>query len=200
LPKCSVVLIKVFKWLILIQVAYSRYFILELCTATLGDFISGKYQGPISADINALLQMAAGVKCIHSNNLVHRDIKPDNVLIANNGQLKISDFGFCKRTTERGTYSLQSGVKGTPNYLAPELLEMIEKEESEVMKRASNASDVFALGCVFYKFLTRGTHPFGSENQIRSNIVNDKYDLSKVSMYTLLAHSTINEYLTALAT
>ena len=159
-----------------------RFFVLELCAATLEDYCKGRYQGPLPGEGECLLHMAQGLRYIHHNNLVHRDIKPENVLISlPNGegqvQLKISDFGLCKSTTERGTFSV-SGAKGTPIYLSPEILKLDEKER--IGNRSSLASDVFSLGCTFHYFLTKGGHPFpGTTYKIISNIVDGISDLSR---------------------
>ena len=113
--------------------------------------------------------MANGLEFIHSKKLVHRDIKPDNVLISASGptnvQMKLSDFGFCKVTDSEGKYSMKSGVVGTMDWLAPETVHFT--------RRPSNNSDVFSLGCVFF-YLLRKVHPFGEEYNIRHNIDKDK--------------------------
>ena len=133
-------------------------------------------------DQDALRQMAAGVEHIHSNNLVHHDINPHNILIyrpadAVQVQLKISGFSFCEVTDTDGTFLASDGIGGTHNYLAPELLNLIYSDE-RVEKRFSNAIDVFSLGCTFYQFLTKGTHPFGSGFSGAYNIISQNYDLS----------------------
>jgi len=157
---------------------HSRYLVLELCTGTLGEYLIGKYKGPMPGDLEALHQMAAGVQHIHSRKLVHRDIKPENVLISkpmdSRVHLKISDFGLSKCTTDSGRFSLGSGIKGTPSYLTPELLEAVNQDKPD---GGTTKSDVFALGCVFYKFLTRGSHPFGEDAFILYRIVRGESNL-----------------------
>ena len=120
--------------------------------------------------------MAQGVEHIHSNQLVHRDIKPQNVLLSEKRDgkvaLKISDFGFCKPTSIRGTYTQSKEMKGTVIYMAPELLALIDKcDDVEVKKRATIASDIFSLGCVFFQLLST-VHPFGDLHDIWGNIIN----------------------------
>ena len=58
-----------------------RYLVLELCAGTLAEYLIGKYKGPMPADIESLHQMAAGVQHIHSQRLVHRDLKLTNILL-----------------------------------------------------------------------------------------------------------------------
>ena len=140
--------------------------------------------------------MAAGVEHIHSNNWVHRDIKPDNILIcAIDGwvRLKISDFGLSKKS-EGGVYSITSGVVGTHVYLAPELLNSVDNEEVQVNdNKMTDTSDVFALGCVFYQFLTK-EHPFGKKLEIVSNILRGNFNLRGV----LSCHFFLNAFINCL--
>jgi serine/threonine protein kinase len=160
---------------------------LELCSGSLEDFINDPSKYGTINEADWLHQMAQGVEHIHSNRLVHRDIKPQNILLSKNSDgrvvLKISDFGFCKPTSIRGSYTQSAEIRGTRNYMAPELLLLIEKGIDE---RGNIASDVFSLGCVFFKFLARGVHPFGeyfdiSPNIIAGNSVNLNSKLSFIS-------------------
>jgi serine/threonine protein kinase len=152
--------------------------VLELCDASLDDYGKGKYQGPIPNAIDWLTQMTEGLNYIHSRNLVHRDIKPANILISTaetSTVLKIADFGLSKPTTDRGSYSI-SNSSGTANYWPPEYLKLEPWKIEELKKiRGNVASDVFAMGCVFYFFLTKGQHPFGQEYFIPDNIIKGKY-------------------------
>jgi serine/threonine protein kinase len=149
------------------------------------DIISGKYKGPVPKDSQCLMHMAAGVGYLHSRKVVHRDIKPENVLIyckqPSDPVLKIADFGLSKRTTGRGSFSMSAVGIGTLHYMAPELLQLMNKGEEEIEQRVSNASDVFALGCVYFIYLSRGTHPFGSDYRTLNNIVEGNFDLSSES-------------------
>jgi serine/threonine protein kinase len=101
--------------------------------------------------------MAAGVQHIHSNNLVHHDLKPENVLICKMGgvSLKISDFG-CNKQSLQGQH-----------YLPPEVLRLIDRNEWPLSM--SKATDIFALGCTFFKFLTK-ENPFGEGLNVVANI------------------------------
>jgi serine/threonine protein kinase len=137
-----------------------------------------KYSGPMPPEAEVLLQLAKGLEHIHKNGLVHRDIKPENVLIWVNPQtnqvlMKWADFGFSKQVNERGTFTM-SGVRGTFNWLAPELLEILDDQspaETEIQKRGTVKSDVFAEGLVFGYFLSKGVHPFGTSSyQIPTNV------------------------------
>jgi serine/threonine protein kinase len=126
----------------------------ELYAATLNDYISGKYKGPMPDDFDALLQMATGVQYLHSKNYAHRYIEPSNILIFEPTR---DDRVFLKIS---GISNRMRGV-GKHTYVAPEKLMKTTEGISIMMPVFKTASDVFSLGCVFYEFLTRGSHPFG---------------------------------------
>jgi serine/threonine protein kinase len=133
------------------------------------------------SELDALHQMACGLQHIHTvAGLVHRDISAQNVLIQSREGfltvLKISDFGFCKPATERGSFSISKSGTGTTHFIAPELL--IDNQLRG--QRGTIACDVFSLGCVFYRFLTMGRHPFstGDELTITLNIREGNHNLN----------------------
>ncbi|EFX83163.1 hypothetical protein DAPPUDRAFT_223518 [Daphnia pulex] len=136
--------------------------------------------------LTVLHQLAVGLECIHKMGLVHRDLKPENVLIwedprKGNVLLKWADFGLCKPVNERGSYSM-SGVRGTFDWLAPEILNLFydeelsqsESETTSTVKRGTIQSDVFSEGLVFGYFLLVGRHPFGFRHQIRTHILENE--------------------------
>jgi len=101
------------------------------------------------AEIGA--QVAAALAAAHAVGIVHRDVKPGNILLAENGTVKITDFGI-SRALDDGTVTTQTGIAGTPAYLAPE----IARGEDP-----SRASDVFSLGSTLYHAV-EGKPPFGT--------------------------------------
>ncbi len=100
------------------------------------------------------VQCAEGLAVAHAQGVVHRDIKPDNIMVTPAGQVKILDFGLAHREAPEGeTISFETepgALSGTAGYIAPEVL--LEGE-------ADARSDIFSLGVVFYEALT-GRHPF----------------------------------------
>ena len=119
------------------------------------------------------MQLALGLEFIHSHRHVHRDICPRNILIANGGdRLIISDFGLV-RTTHGGYQGSQSN--GMDTWLAPETI----LENFSPTNRVTSACDVFSMGCVFYHFVTKGSHPFGGSNgfEMQKKIVDGKSSL-----------------------
>lgn len=103
------------------------------------------------AEIGA--QVASALAAAHAVGIVHRDVKPGNILLADNGTVKITDFGI-SRALDEGTVTTQSGMAGTPAYLAPE----IARGEDP-----SRASDVFSLGSTLYHAI-EGRPPFGTNS------------------------------------
>jgi serine/threonine protein kinase len=132
--------------------------VLELCAGTLAQCFTKEYNGPeFPPDAIVLYQIANGLHYIHSRNLVHRDVKPENILISKTLpiQMKLSDLGLAKPTNE-GCFS-QSAIRGTPLWMAPERL---EQKESYNLEEETVQTDTYSTGCVFFYFLTRGWHPF----------------------------------------
>lgn len=109
--------------------------------------------GPLDAGDTADLaaQLARGLDELHGRGIVHRDVKPSNVLFAADGTAALSDFGLA-RAVDSTRLTLDGQLLGTPHYLAPELIEGHE---------ATPASDLYALGCVLYECVA-GTPPFAA--------------------------------------
>ncbi|MBN8548592.1 MAG: protein kinase [Deltaproteobacteria bacterium] len=106
---------------------------------------------PIQAEL-FLLQVAEALAFIHRAGIVHRDIKPDNILVVNAKEIRLADFGVAVLPGEKSSLAeLQKGV-GTMDYMAPEVLEG---------KMYDLKSDIYALGVTFYELLS-GTHPFAN--------------------------------------
>jgi serine/threonine protein kinase len=109
--------------------------------------------GPFGPDraLDVIRQSAAGLAAAHRNDIVHRDVKPQNLLITPDGTVKVTDFGIARFLTDTTTTLTANGqVLGTSYFLAPERAQGLP---------AGKASDVYALGCVLYQLVT-GHPPF----------------------------------------
>lgn len=103
---------------------------------------------PISRVANILFQSACALDYAHRHGVVHRDIKPTNLMLTTNGDVKIGDFGIAQRSQAETTQVL--GVLGSPRYMSPE-----QAREDDV----NNQTDLYSLGVVAYELLT-GQPPF----------------------------------------
>jgi serine/threonine-protein kinase len=116
-------------------------------------------QLPLDDAVRIVVQTAAGLDALHREQLVHRDVKPQNILIDADGVAAIGDFGLSKGTSY--TELTRAGqVVGTIDYLAPELVKG---------EKATPASDIYALGCVTYECLT-GAPPFADRSVLRIGV------------------------------
>ncbi len=141
----------------------SHYMVMELvCGTDLGHhFLSlrsqQKQMGP--PEVQSIMdQVAAGLDYAHARHIIHRDVKPSNILLGDDGTVVLTDFGLMLRV-DPGVEPTQGQSVGTPEYVAPE----------QVMDGAfaTRRSDVYSLGVVLYLMLT-GSLPFQSEMPIQT--------------------------------
>ena len=109
----------------------------------------------------AFSQMASAVSVVHSKNIIHHDIKPENFLMVNtNGTIKLSDFGLSYHVPEN---QLCFELCGTPRYMAPEIISPSLKLTSN--SGHSKAVDIWSLGCTLYRMAT-GNHLFTESTNV----------------------------------
>lgn len=143
----------------------NRFIVTELCIGTLEDYISNKCECPKTlSEWEILHQVTQGLAHLHDLDIVHRDIKPTNILIfvssaeIDKPKMKLADFGLSKVLKfgkEDFTNTNMEHPNGTKGWLAPEVYEL---------DRYNFKVDIWALGCIFGYTLSIGNkHPFGDD-------------------------------------
>jgi serine/threonine protein kinase len=121
---------------------------------SLAELVTKKGPLPIAYACNYVLQAALGLQHAHERNMVHRDIKPQNLMLTTKGVVKILDFGLARLRSERRTsneLTRDNAMMGTPEYIAP--------EQAQDSKKADIRADIYSLGCTLF-FLLTGRPPF----------------------------------------
>ncbi|UBH16260.1 Stk1 family PASTA domain-containing Ser/Thr kinase [Macrococcus armenti] len=132
------------------------YMIMEYVDGpTLHEYI--KENGPLSAEEAVFFakQILRGIEHAHSHRIVHRDIKPQNILMTEQKELKISDFGIARALSETAM-TQTNHIMGSVHYLSPEQAKGVRTDES---------SDIYSIGIVLYEMLT-GHPPFEGESAV----------------------------------
>lgn len=134
------------------------YLVMELVE---GDSLAGVLNGsgalPAERVARLAAQAAAGLAAAHAQGIVHRDVKPANLLLDAHGTLKIGDFGIARFLDDPGAALTATGqIVGTGLYLAP---------ERALGRQAGPASDMYSLGCVLYQLLS-GRPPFQADTAV----------------------------------
>ncbi|XP_065045811.1 serine/threonine-protein kinase ATG1c isoform X2 [Musa acuminata AAA Group] len=150
-----------------IQIPGRIYLVLELCRGgDLSLYIQSHGRVSEATAMYFMKQLASGLQVLRANNVIHRDLKPQNLLLSTydeNATLKIADFGFARSLSPS---TLADTLCGTPLYMAPEVMEL---------KKYDGKADLWSVGVIFYQLVT-GKTPFTANNQIEllQNIVNAK--------------------------
>jgi serine/threonine protein kinase len=109
---------------------------------------------PLEEAVERMIELARIVGYAHERGVVHRDLKPDNVLLTHDGALRLTDFGLARELADLDRLTKTGVSMGTPLYMAP--------EQIVNSKQANMPADVYALGAMFYLFLT-GKPPHQAE-------------------------------------
>ena len=116
--------------------------------------VSGEGRLPLEQALDLGVQVAEALHYAHERGVVHRDIKPDNIIVQPDGQIKLADFGIARIKDSTATLQTQMGeMMGTPSYMSPEQV---------LGKPVDGRADLFSFGVVLYELCT-GKRPFGRE-------------------------------------
>jgi serine/threonine-protein kinase len=115
--------------------------------------------------LHVAIACAHALEHAHEQDLIHRDVKPDNILITSKGVVKVADMGLAKALTDDLGLSRTGTGAGTPHYMAP--------EQARDAKHVDHRCDIYALGCMLYCFLT-GKPPFSAETYVELLLEKDK--------------------------
>jgi eukaryotic-like serine/threonine-protein kinase len=126
---------------------------------------------PITEAIAYAIEIARALGAAHARHIVHRDVKPQNVLIDEEGSAKVTDFGIARTLDEEGL-TADGRVLGTTDYVSP---------EQALGRPVTGQSDLYSLGVVLYEMLT-GEVPFRGENQVAVAMKHVREELPDVQM------------------
>ena len=131
-----------------------HYIVMELVEGiTLKKFIEKKGKLEIKEAVGIAIQIAQGMEAAHNNNIIHRDIKPQNIIISREGKVKVTDFGIAKASNSN---TITSNAMGSVHYLSPEQARGGYSDEK---------SDIYSLGVTIYEMLS-GKVPFAGDNTV----------------------------------
>lgn len=130
------------------------YIVMELVEGiTLKKYIEKKARLSVKEAISIAIQVCMGIEAAHNNHIIHRDIKPQNIIISKEGKVKVTDFGIAKAATSN---TITSNVMGSVHYTSPE----------QARGGYSDAkSDIYSLGITMFEMLT-GRVPFNGETTV----------------------------------
>ena len=146
-------IVQIFDW----GIEDEPYFVMEYIEGnTLTSIISSNRTVGLNDILYIGSQVASGLKEAHKHGLVHRDIKPGNIMITPSGKVKVTDFGIVSLQNEESDITKTGAVLGTASYISPEQAQG---------KAVSFESDLYSLGTVLYELIT-GKPPFSGDSPI----------------------------------
>ncbi len=130
------------------------YIVMELVEGiTLKKYIQKKARLSYKEAVSIAIQVSMGIEAAHNNHIIHRDIKPQNIIISKDGKVKVTDFGIAKAATSN---TITSNVMGSVHYTSPEQARGGYSDEK---------SDIYSLGITMFEMLT-GRVPFNGETTV----------------------------------
>ncbi len=148
-----------------------HYIVMEYVEGiTLKTYIGKKGQLTYKEALSIAIQVGRGIQAAHAKNIVHRDIKPQNIIISTDGKVKVTDFGIARAVSEN---TIHSDVMGSVHYASPE-----QARNGYV----SNRSDIYSLGIVMYEMVT-GRVPFDGDSTVAVAIQHLQDEMDPPSKY-----------------
>lgn len=137
---------------------------------TLKTYIEKKGQLSFKESASIAIQVARGIEAAHNKNIIHRDIKPQNIIISTDGKVKVTDFGIAKATSSN---TISSDVMGSVHYASPE-----QARNGFVDGR----SDIYSLGIVMFEMVT-GRVPFDGDTTVAVALQHLQGEIARPSIY-----------------
>ena len=148
-----------------------HYIVMELIEGiTLKKYIERKEQLPFKEAVSILIQVAQGIEAAHNNHIIHRDIKPQNIIISKEGKVKVTDFGIARAAS---TNTISSNAMGSVHYISPEQAKGGFIDEK---------SDIYSLGITLYEMLT-GRVPFEGDSTVSVALQHVQNDMPSPTIY-----------------
>lgn len=158
-----------------------HYIVMELIEGiTLKKYIEKKGKLEERETISIALQVALGIAAAHEQNIIHRDIKPQNMLISKDGKVKVADFGIARVST---TQTLNSNAVGSVHYISPE---QARGDHSDAR------SDIYSLGITMYEMVT-GKLPFEGDNTVAVALAHIETPIRKPSYFQPLLSNGLED-------
>ncbi|NLV20516.1 MAG: Stk1 family PASTA domain-containing Ser/Thr kinase [Syntrophomonadaceae bacterium] len=133
------------------------YIVMELVEGrTLKEIISNEAPLAVERAVDIAIMICDGVHHAHEKGIIHRDIKPHNILITDHGMVKVADFGIARAISNATITYGNNNIVGSVHYISP------EQARGETVNRTS---DIYSIGCVLYEMLT-GRAPFNADSAI----------------------------------
>ena len=148
-----------------------HYIVMELCEGTtLKRYIRRYGRLSVRETVDFSKKIAMGIQAAHRKGIVHRDIKPQNILVSESGEVKVADFGIARATTGD---TISQNLMGSVHYLSPEQARGNYSDEK---------SDIYSLGVTMYEMAT-GRVPFDSENSVSIALMHIREDITPPRCY-----------------
>ncbi len=147
------------------------YIVMELIEGiTLKKYIEKKGKLPIKDAISIAIQVAQGIEAAHNNHIVHRDIKPQNIIISREGKVKVTDFGIARAASAN---TINSNAMGSVHYISPEQARGGYIDEK---------SDIYSLGITLYEMIT-GKVPFEGDSTVTIALQHIQEEIPSAKMF-----------------